>query len=187
MLLCLAGLPAWEEMPTRQTNVDLLAAQLRSRATKDDVILVSHWQYAITLYRYYHGPAEILTVPPIEDRRFHRYDLVLRQMMTADPLRPILARMGDVLHSGHRVFLAGMLPFPQADSLSPILPPVYRDADGHWCGGLDGQVWRIETGNFLRAHATRGGPIEVPVPGHARVQQFENLKFIAFEGWRQAP
>jgi hypothetical protein len=187
MLLCLAGLPAWEEMPTRQTNVDLLAAQLRSRATKDDVILVSHWQYAITLYRYYHGPAEILTVPPIEDRRFHRYDLVLRQMMTADPLRPILARMGDVLHSGHRVFLAGMLPFPQADSLSAIVPPVYRDADGHWCGGLDGQVWRLETGNFLRAHATRGGPIEIPVPGHTRVQQFENLKFIAFEGWRQAP
>jgi hypothetical protein len=186
MLLCLAGLPAWEEMPTRQTNVDLLAAQLRSRATKSDVILISHWQYAITLYRYYHGPAEILTVPPIEDLRFHRYDLVLRQMMTADPLRPILARMGNVLRSGHRVFVVGMLPFPQADNLSQILPPTYRDADGHWHGGLDGQVWRLETGHFLRAHATRGGPIEIPVPGHARVQEFENLKLIVLEGWRQA-
>jgi hypothetical protein len=186
-LLCFTGLPDWEEMPVRHTNVDLLAARLRPLATNGDVILVPRWECAIPLSRYYRGPAEIISLPPIEDHRFHRYDLVLRQMMTADPLRPVLARMEDVLRSGHRVFLAGMLPFPKADSLSPILPPAYRDADGHWYGGPYGEVWQLETGHFLRAHATRGGPIEVPVPNHARVQEFENLKLIMLEGWRQAP
>ena len=39
-LLCFAGLPDWEEMPVRHTNVDLLAARLRPLAASGDVILV---------------------------------------------------------------------------------------------------------------------------------------------------
>ena len=183
-LLCFTGLPDWEEMPVRHTNVDLLAARLRPLAASGDVILVPRWECAIPLARYYRGPAEIISLPPIDDHRFHRYDLVLRQMMTADPLHPVLARLEEVLRSGHRVFLAGTLAFPDAGHPLPSLPPAYRDAGGSWHGGAYDIVWQLQAGQLLRAHAARSGHIEVPIPGKARVQGFENLELGVVEGWR---
>jgi hypothetical protein len=183
-LLCFTGFPDWEEMPVRHTNVDLLAARLRPLAANDDVILVPRWECAIPLARYYRGPAEIITLPPIDDHRFHRYDLVLRQMMAPDPLHLVLARLEEALRSGHRVFVAGTLVFPEADHPPPSLPPAYRDAGGGWHGGAYDNVWQLQTGQLLRAHATRGGHIEVPIPGKARVQGFENLELGVVEGWR---
>jgi hypothetical protein len=184
MLLCLTGSRDWKEMPVRHTNVDLLAARLGPLATNGDVILVPSWPCAIPLSRYYRGPAEIISIPPIDDHRFHRYDLVLRQMMITDPLHPVLARLEEVLRSGHRVFIAGTLPFPDADLPLPSLPPAYRDAGGTWHIGANHRVWQFRAGQLLRAHATGGGQIEVPIPGNARVQAFENLELGVAEGWR---
>jgi hypothetical protein len=184
LLLSLAGLPAWNEMPTRHTNIDLLGAQLQSMATKDDVILVPRWECAIPLARYYRGEAEIWTIPPMAEHCLHRYDLVLRQMMTVDPLHPLLARLEKVLQSGHRVFLAGSLPVPEADSALPNLPPAYRDADGSWHGGAFDKFWQLQAGQLLGLHATRVARIAVPIPGKARVQGFENLDLLVAEGWR---
>jgi hypothetical protein len=184
MLLCLTGLPDWEEMSVRHTNVDLLAARLRPLATKGDVILVPRWECAIPLSRYYRGPAEIISLPPIDDHRFHRYDLVLRQMMTADPIHPVLARMENALRSGHRVFLAGTLPFPDAGYPLPNPPPAHRDAGGNWHVGDYQRVWELQAGQFLRTHIARGGHIEVPIPGKARVHEFENLELGVAEGWQ---
>lgn len=183
-LLCITGLPAWAEIPIRHTNVDLLAAQLRSRTVKGDVILISHWQYAISLYRYYRGPAEIITLPPIDDHRFHRYDLALRQMMTADPLQPVFVRLDDVLRSGHRVFLAGRFNFPKPDFVVPIVAPGYLDAAGQWHGAAFEAVWPLQAGQFLRSHATRLVQIKVAVPQQGLVQGFENLELGMAEGWR---
>lgn len=183
-LLCFAGLPDWEEMPVRHTNVDLIAARIRPLAVSGDVILVPRWECAIPLARYYRGPAEIISLPPMDDHRFHRYDLALRQMMMSDPLRPVLTRLEEVLQSGHRVFIAGTLAFPDAGHPLPVLPPAYRDADGTWHGGAYGSVWQLQAGEFLRAHAVRGGLIEVPIPGKARVQEFEDLELAVAEGWR---
>jgi hypothetical protein len=183
-LLCFAGLPDWEEMAVRHTNVDLVAAQLRPLAADGDVILVPRWECAIPLARYYRGPAEIISLPPIDDHRFHRYDLVLRQMMTADPLQPVLARLEEALRSGHRVFIAGTLPFPDADDPLPSPAPAYRDAGGGWHGGPYESVWRLQAGQLLSAHFTRGGHIDVPIPGRARVQAFENLELGVVDGWR---
>jgi hypothetical protein len=183
-LLCLSASPVWEEMPVRHTNVDLLAARLWPLTGDGDVILVPRWECAIPLARYYRGPAEIITLPPIDDHRFHRYDLVLRQMMTVDPLHPVLARLEEVLRSGHRVFLAGTLPVPDADRPLPILPPAYRDPGGIWHGGAFYSFWHLQARQLLSAHAARAGHIAVPIPGKARVQGFENLDLWVVEGWR---
>jgi uncharacterized membrane protein len=184
VLLCVMGLPAWAEMPIRHTNVDLVAAQLQSRTTKADVILLSHWDYAVSLSRYYRGPAAIVTVPPIDDHRFHRYDLVLRQMMTADALQPVFVQLERVLRSGHRVFLAGRFSSPQTDSALPSVPPGYRDSSGRWHGANFQPIWRLQAGHFVRSHATRLIQIQVPVPAGTLVQSFENLDFGMAEGWR---
>jgi hypothetical protein len=183
-LLFFTALPDWDEMPVRHTNVDLLAARLRPLANGGDVILVPRWECAIPLARYYRGPAEIITLPPINDHRFHRYDLFLRQMMTADALHPVLARLEEVLRSGHRVFVAGTLPVPEDDRPLPIPLPAYRDARGNWHGSAYNSIWELQAGRLLSAHATRAGHIAVPIPGKAQVQGFEKLDLWVAEGWR---
>jgi hypothetical protein len=105
-------------------------------------------------------------------------------MMTPDPLRPILTRLEEVLRSGHRVFVAGTLPFPDADDPLSSPPPAYRDAGGRWHGGAYHSVWELQAGQLLHAHAVRGGLIEVPIPNNAPVNEFERLKLRVAEGWR---
>jgi hypothetical protein len=184
LLLCLGAPAAWKEIPTRHTNVDLLAATLKPLTTKDDLIVVPIWEYAITVCRYYHGPAPVVSLPPIEDHRFHRYDLVLREMTNPDSLHPVFVRMEEVLRSGHHVFVAGMLPFPSVDIPSPPLP-LARDASGHWYNGSYRKFWQVPAGRFLRAHARGVSQIEVPVPDQDHVQESEYLPLLVLEGWNE--
>ena len=182
IFVALAGLPAWAELPTRHTNVDLLAARIEPLGEKGDVILVPRWECAITLCRYYGGPAEVVTLPPIRDHRFHRYDLVLRQIKMADPIQPVLAKLETVLRSGHRVFVAGTLPFPLAPPVLPAKPPIYRDPLGGWHGVPYDFGWPLQVGHFLRVHATSAGPIELSP--RLQVQDFENLELVLVQGWK---
>jgi len=181
ILLCLAALPAWEELPVRHTNVDLLARQLRLEATKNDLIIASHWQYAVSLNRYYSGPAEIMTLPPIDDHRFHRYDLALHQMLTAQPLQPVFNRVEEVLRSGHHVFFLGALPSPPTNTSPPAFSIGYRDPSGNWRGGNFDNVWVQQAAYFIRSHVVRYTEKNVP---RVHVQQFERLSLSMAEGWR---
>lgn len=181
ILICLAALPDWEEIPVRHTNVDLLARQLRSETTKDDLIVASHWQYAVSLRRYYNGPAEIMTLPPIDDYRFHRYDLALHQMLTAQPLQPVFSRVEAVLRSGHHVFFLGGLPTLPPNASPPAFSIGYRDRSGNWRGGNFDSVWAQQAAYFIRSHVPRYTQMNVP---RVRVQQFERLGISIAEGWR---
>jgi hypothetical protein len=183
-LLSLATLPAWDEMPTRHTNVDLVAAKLKSQATKGDLVVTTHWQYAVSLYRYYHGPARVITLPFVEDHRFHRYDLALKQMQSDYPLEPAFTQIGQTLQSGHRVFFLGALRFSRAGELPPGLSLGYRDANGSRHGGNYDVVWPISAGYFVQTHAKNCVQIPVPVPNRARVQRYEYLALSMAEGWR---
>jgi hypothetical protein len=183
-VVCLAALPAWEEMPTRHTNVDLVAQKLRSDATKDDLIVTSHWQYAVSLYRYYHGPAGIMTLPAIDDHRFHRYDLALKQMKAPEPFRPASTRMEKVLRGGHKLFVVGGLPPPRPDLPPPAVSLGYRGPDGTWSGGNYDAVWPVLAGYFVHSHAVHCTQVPVPVPNRGRVQRHEHLALTVVEGWR---
>jgi hypothetical protein len=196
LLLCVAARPAWKELPTRHTNVDLIATRLQQLSTKDDLIVVPPWQCAISLCRYYRGPAKVMTLPPISEHRFHRYDLVLRQMMTADPLSSVLVRMENALRTGHRIFVVGKLPFLKPEIAPPTLSPAFQDAGGRWHGGYRAPwqilgdystVWQLQAGHFLRAKATNAYKIDIPVPDNARVQDYEDLAFSVVQGWNQTP
>ena len=180
LLLAVATGPAWRELRTRHTNVDLVAARLKALTSEGDVIVVPRWECAITLCRYYHGPAAVITLPPIADHRFHRYDLVLRQMMTPDAIQPVLAHLEETLGTGHRVFLVGAIPFPGADVHIPSPTPLYRDSAGDWHGENYSEVWVRQTGHFLRTHAISAKT--VPVPENAPVQGYEHLEVAVVEG-----
>ena len=182
--VAMAALPAWQEMPTRHTNIDLVAHKLKSTATADDLILASHWQYGVSFSRYYHGPAELVTLPPVSDYRFHRYDLALRQMRAAEPLQPVYERIEHVLRSGHNVFLVGELPYPKSGTAPPTVSFGYYDGDGSWHQGNYDWIWPLMAAYFVHSHAVQGAPIPVSVPGRARIQDYEHLSLTVVRGWR---
>ena len=184
VLLSIATLPSWEEITIRHTNVDVVSTKLRQEATTDDLIVTTHWQYAVSLSRYYRGPAQIVTLPPIEDYRLHRYDLALQQMRKPEPLQPVYDRLKAVLQSGHRAFFVGALPYPKAGVPAPTVSLGYRDAKGNWHGGNYDAVWPILAGYFVRDHATTCSQIATPIPDRGRAQRHERLPLSVAEGWR---
>jgi hypothetical protein len=92
--------------------------------------------------------------------------------------------MEQTLRSGHRVFLADTLPFTDTEAPLPTLRPPYQDPNGGWHGAPYNAVWNAHAARFLRAHATRAGSIEIPLPPGSNVQAFEELRPGVVEGWQ---
>ena len=122
------------------------------------------------------------TLPPLEDHRFHRYDLIKRQMMASEPIAPVLDAMGRALQSGHRVWLVGPPHFLRPGATLPHLPPAFVDAAGRWHIGPDYDLWAIQACHFLQTHAINLRL--VPVPVGQRVSAYEDLPLSVFDGWR---
>jgi hypothetical protein len=182
-LLCLVALPDWRNLTTRHTDMDLIAARLKSLTIKGDVVLVTNWETAVALSYHYSGPAEIVTVPYLSDHRFHRYDLVLQEMRSEDPIQRIRPRLEKALESGHSVFVAGTLHFPVASvhlDQARLSPQELNIAASRNTYGR----WQLEVGQFMRDHTTGAGDIAISVPGNARVQPYENVKLSVVRGWR---
>ena len=100
-------------MKVRLTNVDSVAAILNKETVKGDLIVLNPWTWGITFDRYYHGEADWMTVPNVEDRRTHRYDQVLAKMKLPNAVADIQQAMTKALRSGRRVWVLGMInPFP---------------------------------------------------------------------------
>lgn len=179
-------LPALRAARTRLTDVDLVASRIGAIAQSHDVVVVNPWYYGVGFQRYYHGAAGWMTVPPIGFHRFHRYDLVKDEMTVTDqtmPVRPIIDRLAEALSTGHRVYVVGALPVPQAGHRPTVLPPA----------PLRGPTWPLDetsyldqwgsiVGYFLQQHSTTVASLPMKKP--AVVSSFENVSLRVIEGWR---
>jgi hypothetical protein len=174
--------PAWRELQTRQTNVDVIATQLQSLAGPDDLILINTWNFGIPFRRYYRGATSTATVPPIEDLRFHRCDLAKRQMMSPDPMAPVLQKMDATLRSGHTIWLIGGLDFVPPGKEPKVIPPGYDGPNG-WVGGNFYKTWELQAGYLVQSHALHLERVRVPLA--QPVSRFENLPLSAIRGWRE--
>jgi hypothetical protein len=181
-LLSLTALPDWTEITTRQTNLDLLARRLTALTKPGDVVLVCEWENAISLTYHYRGPAEIVTVPDIGEHRFHRYDLVLQQMRTEDPVQTIRARLEKSLRAGYSVFIAGSLVNAPA-SLNLYKEPLSLSERNSTESRKYYRLWQLQAFRFLQEHCSEVWPIPIGVPGNARVQAYENVQLSVFSGW----
>src|SRR5208283_2563052 len=114
---------AFAALRWRQTNGDLVAAQVARNADADDLVIVHPWYFGLTYGYYYRGAAEWTTLPPLADYRFHRYDLLKEKLATTNAIAPVLARLETVLRSGHRVWLVGNISAPPAGAPIPRDPP----------------------------------------------------------------
>jgi len=173
---------ALELAQCRQTNIDLIAAELRERAKPNDLILVHPWYYGITFDRYYRGAASWTTIPALEDHRFHRYDLLKVKMQMEHPIRPVLDRVAATLQSSNRVWIVGGIP------IDGTPPPDLRPAPNNPWGWLDepySRIWGAQAGYFIATHATQGAVVMDSSTNC--VNPYENLPLVSVAGWRLPP
>jgi hypothetical protein len=182
-IVSVGAYPAWQALHFRQTNVDVVAAQLQTQASPNDLILINRWNYGISFQRYYHGSASYETIPPIEDLRSHRVDILKRQMMSPAPMSSILQRMDATLRSGHTIWLVGSLDFVQPGQEPKVVLPGY-DAPTGWVGGNFYAAWAEQAGFFVQSHALHFERVRVPLA--QPVSRYENLPLSAIHGWRGA-
>jgi hypothetical protein len=106
------------------TEMDTVAGAVQRQAQPGDLVVVYPWYLGVSFGRYFKGDTAWVTLPEIEDRRFHRYDLVKEKILTEFPVRPVLARMEQTLRSGGRVWFVGEPPAAAAgETAPPIVPP----------------------------------------------------------------
>jgi hypothetical protein len=182
-IVALGVYPAWQALHVRQTNVDVVAAQLQAQAAPDDLILINSFNYGISFRRYYHGPANYETIPPIKDLRWHRVDLLKRQMMSRAPMTPVLQRMEETLRKGHTIWLIGSLNFVPPGKEPQAIPPGYDGPNG-WVGGNFYAAWAEQAGFLVQSHALHFERVRVPLT--QPVSRYENLPLSAIRGWREA-
>lgn len=170
--------PASEALGQRLTNLDAIAARVTSMAGPDDLVVVSPWYFCVTFDRYYRGRAPVSSVPPLADHTMHRYDLVKAQMMAADPMAALLARVQRVLSSGHHVWYVGRIDVPADGHLPALLPPP-RPESG-WSVVPYQKIWSLQLGSFLRDHVGVGPRIPIGVTGG----RLEDAALYDLSGWR---
>jgi hypothetical protein len=167
---------------SRLTNVDLLARRLTKEAKPEDYVVVAPWFCGISFARYFKGPSAWATVPPLDDHRFHRFDVVNQKLRQKNIIRPVLEKMAETLRAGHQVWLLGMIDVPASGTLPPQeLPPPPLPGWG-WSQTPYLQNWERQVTSFLSQHAREFALVEVTPAGD--VNPNENLKLAKADGWR---
>jgi hypothetical protein len=168
----------------RQTNGDLVAAQVSKEADAGDFVIVHPWYYGLTFNYYYHGAAKWTTLPPIADYRFHRYDLLKEKLQTPNAIAPVLQQVEATLRSGHRVWIVGGIPVPAADSPAPKEPPIAPHGPLGWSDQPYTDAWGNELGYLLIHHITNVTLLVDPSTNSIPINPMERMLLHVTSGWQ---
>jgi len=174
----------WSAVTERQTNIDIVARATVERAAPKDLIVVAPWQFGIPFYRYYHGTTPWITLPMIQEHRFHRYDLIKTKMTAAHPIEDVTQMVRDTLSSGNRVWFVGREQGPdKGQALTPLLPAPASSCG--WDSTVYMKSWWREVNSFVLAHANRVEPAAVPAAAYTHVNRIEDATLRVAEGWHE--
>jgi hypothetical protein len=176
----LAFSPAFSSLKWRQTNGDLVAAEVSQKAGPDDLVIVHPWYYGLTFAYYYRGTAPWTTLPPLADYRFHRYDLLKAELQKTNAIEPVLEQVKTTLSSGHRVWLVGQIPAPESGAPPVELPPAPYGPQG-WADQPYSDAWGAELSYFLIHHITNAAPLVDSSTNF--INPMENMTVILVSGW----
>ena len=168
-------LPAWQTAHLRQTNMDLISAQLEKRVTIGDVIVVAPWFLGVSFDRYYKGSAAWMTLPQIEDHKIHRYDLVKERMTATNPIEPVLEAMAGALRSGHKVWIVGWISWLQRGQSPPQLAPAPYDPVA-WDENAYNNVWASQAAYVLQRSGA--GAETIPVADAEQINRYERPQLV---------
>ena len=178
LIAVLTATAVWSGSHLRQTNIDLIAQKLKNEKKAEDFVLVAPWFNGVSLCRYY-PQTNFTTLPPMEEIRIHRYDLMKRAMQSPDPVGPLESQIVATLRGGHKLWLVGSLKFPKQGETVAQYPPYYtgigmNDAAYYFS-------WSGRLGKLVQEHAKVGDVVTPAAPGP--VNSVENLNLIAISGW----
>jgi hypothetical protein len=176
-----------EALKCRQTNVDLIAAQLTARADAQDFIIVQPWFDGVSFARYYKGAASWNTLPPLAEHDIHRYDYLKAEMQKTNAIEPTIDQIAATLQSGHRVWTVTAVadvggtvippPGSEPQTYLPLPPLKYSGwADTHYT-----LVWESQAMDFIANHSRRFEHVRIVV--NQPVNHNENLRLLVAEGW----
>ena len=177
---------AYAALRWRQTNGDLLAARVARNADVNDLVIVHPWYFGLTYGYYYRGATKWTTLPPIEDYRFHRYDLIKEKLATTNAIAPVMARVEAVLRSGHRIWIVGELSGPPAGAPVPRDPPVAPHGPLGWSDHPYTEAWGNELGYLLEQHITNAVLVVDPLTNAIPINPVERMKLVVVSGWQVA-
>lgn len=177
---------AYAALRWRQTNGDLVAAQVARNAGADDLVVVHPWYFGLTYGYYYRGAAKWTTLPPLADYRFHRYDLVKEELATANAIIPVLERVETTLRSGNRVWVVGRLPLPPPDGAAPASPPPAPNGPRGWDDQPYSQAWGLEFRHLLEHHVTNAIMVVDPMTNSIPINPMERMTLVVASGWKDS-
>jgi len=175
---------AYSALRWRQTNGDLLAAQVSKAAGAGDLIIVHPWYYGLSFAYYYRGAAAWTTLPPIGDYRFHRYDLIKAELQMTNAIAPVLHQVETTLRSGNRVWLVGRIPLPPLDAKAPGNPPPAPHGPYGWADQPYTIAWGMELGYLLEHHVTNVTLLVDPATNAIPINPAEKMTLTVTRGWR---
>jgi hypothetical protein len=184
-MICLLTPATWPLAETRQTNVDLIAAELQNRAKPGDYIVISPCHCGVTFARYYKGQIPWTTLPALTDHRFQRLDLLKEKLRKTSPVKPELERAAQTLASGHTLWLVIESPDATPGMVEPADPPPapIPNIQLPWWQGHYTYVWKKQLEYLVAAHA--GQREDIPVKPEIYINCYEYLSLIRASGWRE--
>ncbi len=165
---------AWRAAGVRLSNVDRVAARLAALAGPGDVVVVDPWWVGSAVARYYHGPAAVVTVPPVADLRFQRFDLVVPALTDPRAIDPVLARVAAATATGHHVWFVMHPAFTLAADPGVPLPeprPTWNEVDYY-------ALWTRRIALALQRDGVRRVRVVDVDGGDADVSPFEHLQLL---------
>lgn len=133
ILVVVFGKSVWQQVQIRQTNIDMIANHLENDVKKGDLILINPFWYGVTFQRYYDGESEWTSIPPLEDHRRQRYDLLKKRMVETNPMASVLSKITETLDAGNKIFVVGELPQVSSGQKLPSVLPAPHPVTGWNC------------------------------------------------------
>jgi len=174
--------PAFRTSAQRMTNVDIVADTLFKVASPGDFVVVDPWFVGVSFSRYYRARAPWETVPTIGFFRYHRLDLLKRQMSSADqeaPVRETKEEIERTLRNGHRVFVVGNALAKSPGREPPMLAPAPRPGN-QWPEWMYQAEWSGMVGSFLLKH---GDTTRALHTNSWHISPYEHVYITMVSGW----
>lgn len=168
----------------RQTDGDLIAAQVSKDARPGDLVVVHPWYFGLTFARYYHGAAKWTTLPPISDYRFHRYDLIKEKLAMTNAITPVLQQVETTLRSGNCVWVVGGIPVLPPAAAMPTNPPPAPKGPLGWSDRPYSDAWGSQLGYILEHHITNATCLVDPATNAIPINPMERMTLTVTSGWR---
>jgi len=172
----------WSAITERQTNVDLAAQTVSTKAAAQDLVVVVPWPFGVSFQRYYHGAAPWATIPNVSDHRVHRYDLIKAKMISAHPIDDLTDAVRATLAAGNRVWLVGGLNLPRPEEGPMVLPPAPASRF-KWDNRAYTASWWQQLSVIAVMHANKVDSAPLPKSESAGTNELEQTSLTMVEGW----